>query len=204
MKSTAVVFDLEFTSWEGSLATNWSRPFEFKELVQIGAIKLDAASLTVVEEFEILVRPRVNPLLSSYFTALTGITNEAIERRGVDFAVGYRAFLDFAGGASTWAFGRDDLIFADNLKLYGLAMPVLPYTNVIPWFGDNGVDLVGKHACDVALSAGATFAGRAHDALSDAHAVALGIVTVVRRGAPNPFETEGAAPHRQGRDQPQH
>jgi inhibitor of KinA sporulation pathway (predicted exonuclease) len=203
----AIVFDLEFTAWEGSLARGWSRPFELKELVQIGALKIDSRTLKIVDEFEMLVRPRVNPHLSEYLSALTGITNEAMGGRGVDFAVAYRAFLDFAGVAATWAFGRDDLIFEDNVRLYGLTMPRLPYTNVIPWFGKNGVDLTGKHACDVAMAVGASFEGRAHDALADARSVALGITTLVARGASNPFsgdETEDAAPHRQDRDQRQH
>ena len=57
-----------------------------------------------------------------------------------------------------WAFGRDDLIFADNLKLYAWdALPVPPYSNVIPWFAEHGIDLRGKHACDVAEASGAVF-----------------------------------------------
>ena len=37
------VFDLEFTAWECSMASHWLRPGEFKEVVQIGAVRLDAA-----------------------------------------------------------------------------------------------------------------------------------------------------------------
>jgi inhibitor of KinA sporulation pathway (predicted exonuclease) len=183
----AIVFDLEFTAWDGSLARGWSRPFELKELVQIGAVKVDARTLKTVDSFDMLVRPRVNPCPSGYFTALTGISNDALARRGVDFAVAYRAFLDFAGGETVWAFGRDDLIFAENMRLYGLDLPRPRYRNVIPWFAHHGVDLDGRHACDVAAATGAIFEGRAHDALSDARSVALGIATVVGRGADNPF-----------------
>jgi len=183
----AVVFDLEFTAWEGSLARAWSRPFELKELVQVGAVKLDARTLKTVDEFEMLVRPRVNPRLSDYLVALTGIGNDEIAKRGVDFAVAYRAFLDFVGRSTISAFGRDDLIFEENKRLYGLAMPRPSYGNVIPWFAQHGVELAGKHACDVAAAVGAPFDGRRHDALADARSVALGIVTVIHRGAPNPF-----------------
>lgn len=188
IRTRPIIFDLEFTAWGGSLARGWSQPFELKELVQIGAVRLDPRTLKVEDEFEIVVRPRVNPLLSEYFTALTGIDNGAIEKRGVDFTVAYRAFLAFAGAGPIWAFGRDDLIFADNMRLYGLAMPLLPYENVIPWFAAHGVDLAGKHACDVAEAAGADFAGRAHDALSDARSVAAGIAAVVARGGASPFQ----------------
>ena len=182
-----VVFDLEFTAWEGSLARGWDRPFELKEVVQIGAVKLDVHTLKSVDEFDMLVRPRVNPRLSEYFTRLTGITNAAVAARGVDLAVAYRAFLDFAGGGTAWAFGRDDLIFDDNLRLYALDIPRAPYGNVIPWFAAAGIDLTGKHACDVARAVGAQHEGRDHDALADAHSVAAGVVTQIGRGTPNPF-----------------
>ncbi len=186
-RKRAVVFDLEFTSWDGSLTRGWNRPNEYRELVQIGAVKLDAHSLKIIDEFEMLVRPRVNPALSDYLVALTGITNDAVRSRGVDFAVAYRSFLDFVGDAAIWAFGRDDAIFIDSMKLYALAMPVPRYHNVIPWMAEQGVDLAGQHACDVARAAGAPFEGREHDALSDARSVATGMVTLIGRGAPNPF-----------------
>ena len=184
----AVVFDLEFTAWQGSLASRWTRPGEHTEVVQIGAVKLDAETLKITGEFECLVRPRVNPVLSQYLTDLTGITNALIDKRGLDFITAYRAFLDFVGPSPMWAFGRDDLIFADNLKLYAWdALPMPQYTNAIPWLAEQGVELKGKHACDVAEAAGTAFVGRKHDALADARGVAAGIRAVVARGAANPF-----------------
>jgi inhibitor of KinA sporulation pathway (predicted exonuclease) len=188
-RTAAVVFDLEFTAWEGSRQRRWSLPGERTEVVQIGAVKLDAETLRVLDEFEILVQPRLNPRLSDYLITLTGISNEALASRGVDFVSAYRAFLDFVGPSHIWAFGRDELIFADNLKLYGWekVLPIPPYHNVIPWFAENGVDLAGKHACDVAEAAGAVFEGRRHDALADAHGVALGLATLIAKGAANPL-----------------
>jgi len=186
---TAIVFDLEFTAWEGSLARGWSEPGEFKEIVQIGAVKLDRAGLKMLDSLTILVQPRVNPMLSDYLVALTGITNEALAEQAVDFITAYRVFLDFVADAGIWAFGGDDRIIAANLALYGLekAMPIPRHTDVCPWFAENGVDLRGKHACDTAEAAGARFDGRRHNALDDARSVALGMATLVARGAPNPF-----------------
>ena len=62
-----IVFDLEFTSWECSMASHWLRPGEFKEVVQIGAVRLAADTFEILDEFDILVRPRVNRELSAYF-----------------------------------------------------------------------------------------------------------------------------------------
>ena len=195
-KGRAVIFDLEFTAWDGSMQSRWTRPGEHTEVVQIGAVKLDAESLKEVDCFEMLVRPRINPTLSDYLVELTGITNEAMAARGVDFITAYRAFLDFTGEARVFAHGRDDLIFADNLKLYSWerAFPPLAYANAVPWFAAQGVDLKGKRACDVAEAAGAVFERRKHDALSDARGVTAGFVALIRKGAPNPFFAEGAVP----------
>lgn len=190
-----VIFDLEFTAWEGSLLLGWTRAGEFREVVQIGAVKLDPASLKQVDEFEILILPRLNPVLSEFFTALTGISNEDVARRGVDFITGYRAFLDFAAGAPLWAHGRDDLVLTGNLRLYGWDrhFAALNYNNAILWFLEQGVDLRGKHACDVAAAAGATFSGREHNALDDARGIAAGILALVKNGAPNPFVNQSPA-----------
>lgn len=186
---TAVVFDLEFTAWEGSMAQRWSRPGERKEVVQIGAVKLDTERLRVTDTFEMLVRPRLNPMLSAYLTELTGITNEMLAARGVDFVTAYRCFLDFVGLSELWAFGRDDLVFEDNLALYGWrgTLPVPRYHNVIPWLSEQGLAFEGKHACDVAEAAGLAFEGRRHDALADAKGVAAGLCALIGRGAPNLF-----------------
>lgn len=184
-----VVFDLEFTAWEGSMARDWSAPGELKEVVQIGAVKLDGDALKIVDTFDMLVRPRVNPVLSNYLVDLIGVSNAKMDAYAVDFAIAYRAFLDFVSDAPIWAFGRDDLIFESNLRLYGLerAMPVPPYTNVIPWFAEQGVMLAGKRACDVGPAMGIPFDGHKHNALADAHSVAFGVIAAIKNGAPNPF-----------------
>lgn len=185
----AVVFDLEFTAWEGSMANRWSRPGEFTELVQIGAVRLDARTFAVEAELDVLVRPRLNPVLSGYFIALTGITNEEMAARGMDFCDAYRAFLDFCGDASIFAFGRDDLIFESNIRLYGLkGLPPLPrYTNIVPWLIENGIDPKGRNACDVGPLAGVPFVGHKHNAMADARSVASGLEALVARGARNPL-----------------
>jgi inhibitor of KinA sporulation pathway (predicted exonuclease) len=191
-----VVFDLEFTAWEGSMESRWTRPGELTEVVQIGAVKLDAISLKEVDAFEMLVKPRVNPVLSDYLVALTGIDNKQLGVRGVDFITAYRAFIEFTAASQTWAHGRDDLIFSGNLKLYGWesALPGLPYANAIPWFTAQGIDLKGKRACDVAEAAGAVFEGRKHDALADARGVAAGFRAMIGKGSPNPFTAIGQSP----------
>jgi DNA polymerase III epsilon subunit-like protein len=186
---SAIVFDLEFTAWPGSMEHHWLRPGEFREVVQIGAVKLDTGTLAETGSADILAKPRLNPVLSPYFETLTGVTNARLARDGLDFAEAYRAFLSFAGDAPLVAFGRDDLVLIANLKLYGLngEPPLPPHINIVPWLRRAGIDTRGLHACDIAKAAGAAFEGRLHDALDDARSVAEGIRALVARGFANPF-----------------
>jgi inhibitor of KinA sporulation pathway (predicted exonuclease) len=185
----AVVYDLEFTAWEGSMANRWSRPGEFTELVQIGAVRVHAESFDVEDEMDVLVRPRLNPVLSDYLVNLTGITNEEVAAQGVDFAKAYGNFLKFSDGCTTLAFGADYLVFESNLRLYGLGgfAPLPPFVNLRPWFTANGVATAKLHSCDVGPALGVPFEGRKHNALADTKSLVAGIRVLLGRGAKNPL-----------------
>jgi inhibitor of KinA sporulation pathway (predicted exonuclease) len=194
--ATAVIYDLEFTAWEGSMRHRWLRPGEFKEVVQIGAVKLDADSLAVVGTFSAFVRPRINPVLSPYLERLTGITSEMLREKGCDFAQAYGAFLHFADGAvCAAAFGRDELVFKENLRLYGLPAPVRSpdYIDLNPWFRASGFETRGLHSCDIGPKLGVPLDGHAHNALADSLSLAAGMRVLVARGAVNLFAPEEPA-----------
>ena len=171
---TITIFDLEFTAWECSMARRWLAPGEFKEVVQIGAVKLDAETFSPLAEFDMLVRPRINFALSPYFEKLTGITNARVARQGVDFAIVYARFLEFAEGGPVAAFGHDERVLEENIRLYGLkgARPMPVFYDLRGWFAVQGVDPRGMHSCDIGPALGLPFAGRAHNALDDARSIA--------------------------------
>lgn len=181
---TITIFDLEYTAWECSMARHWLTPGEFREVVQIGAVKLDAESFVLLDEFNALVRPRINPLLSPYFEKLTGITSRQVARDGDDFARAYARFMDFAGEGPIAAFGRDDHTLRDNLRLYGMTgareLPV--FYDLRGWFAVLGVDPRGMHSCDLAPALGMSFQGRAHNALDDARSLAMVMTVLASRG----------------------
>jgi inhibitor of KinA sporulation pathway (predicted exonuclease) len=179
------VFDLEFTAWECSMARRWMAPGEFQEVVQIGAVKLDAQRLTRLDELDLLVIPRINHTLSPYFEKLTGIGNMALAARGVDFIDAYHRFVDFAGGGAIAAFGRDDLVLVENLRLYGIrdARPLPPFQDLCPWFAGHGIDLRGKQSCEIGPLLGVPFEGQTHNALNDARSIAAGMAVMATRGA---------------------
>ena len=183
--SVLTVFDLEFTAWECSMASHWLRPGEFKEVVQIGAVKLDAASFQITASFDVLVRPRINRELSPYFENLTGITNHQLGESGIDFPQALIRFLAFAAGGPICAFGHDEWVLEDNIRLYGLkGLPPLPrFHDLRRWFAARQVDPRGLHSCDIGPRLGVPFTGRAHNALDDARSVALAMEAMVARGA---------------------
>ena len=184
--STIIIFDLEFTAWECSMARRWMAPGEFQEVVQIGAVKLDAQTLTRLDELDLLVAPRFNRTLSPYFTNLTGISDADVAARGMDFAGAYDRFLDFAGDGTIAAFGRDDHVLTANLRLYGIrdARPLPPFQDLRRWFAACGIDPRGLLSCDIGPLLGVPFQGRTHNALDDARSIASGMAVMASRGAP--------------------
>ena len=186
---SAILYDLEYTAWEGSMAHRWLRPGEFREVVQIGAVKVNAETLEIAGEFDVLARPRINTMLSAYFENLTGITNAMLADRGIALREAYDRFVAFAGNGPIVSFGRDDLVLMHNLALYGIgdAPPLPVHRNIVPWLNENGIVTKGLHACDIARACGASFVGREHDALDDARSLAAGSRELILRGARNMF-----------------
>ena len=183
----AIVFDLEFTAWEGSMRHHWLRPGEYREVVQIGAVKVDAVSLAVLDSFDMLVRPRLNPVLSPYFEKLTGICTDAVRTKGRDFVEAYDAFFAFCGGAVTSAFGRDDFVFEENLRLNGVARPLPVFCDSRPWFRANGLEPNGLRSCEIGPLLGVPFEGQSHTALADSLSVVAGMKVLISRGATSLF-----------------
>ncbi len=181
---TLTVFDLEYTAWECSMARHWLTPGEYREVVQIGAVKLDADSFQVLDEFDLLVKPRFNPP-SAYLEKLTGISAARVARDGVDFAIAYERFLDFARPGPIAAFGHDEKVLEENIRLYGLkparALPV--FYDLRGWFAVQGVDPRGLLSCEIGPRLGVPFQGQPHNALNDARSLAQGMEVMASRGA---------------------
>ncbi len=184
-----VVFDTEFTAWEGSVERGWRGPSEYKEIVQIGAVILHARTLQETAAFSVLIQPVNNPVLSDYFVALTRITNQQLAIDGVEFVHGVGLFVEFVAGRKSFCYGRDDKIIAENAKLVRqtTSWPGLTSTNLRDWLVQVGVPLAGIHSGELASHVGAVSQGVAHNALTDARSLAEAVRYLVSKGAPNPF-----------------
>jgi inhibitor of KinA sporulation pathway (predicted exonuclease) len=181
-----IVFDLELTAWEGSMARGWSGPGEHREVIQIGAVRLGPApALDERGAFSVLVRPVLNPVLSEYIVALTGITQAMVDAAGLGFAEAVARFDTFVGGPQpVFCNGGDHDILAENAGWHGL--PPSAHSprmrNIRRWLGARlGVGDTAFHSIDVAHLAGGTAqTDRRHDALADARTIAAGLRLLLR------------------------
>ena len=117
LSSTFVIYDTEYTAWEGSRENNWKRSGEYREIIEIGAVRalLSSNRIIVKEEFNVLVKPIINPKLSPYITKLCGISQEMIDKKGVYFDIAWEKLLKFTKGAGkALSFGEDNLILEEN------------------------------------------------------------------------------------------
>lgn len=177
---TVVVFDLEITAWEGSLARSWSGPDEFMEVVQIGAVKIDAAMPMVeLASFEVLVKPRKNPVLSDYFTKLTGISNADLMSDGIPFGEALNRFAEFIGDAGlVVSNGSDWCDLVQNADWAGMAWPFKDdlFANIRPRLAEVlGLPETLTVSSTLPQQLGHMAMPGAHTGLGDSRAIALAV-----------------------------
>jgi inhibitor of KinA sporulation pathway (predicted exonuclease) len=175
-KSLIGILDLEYTAWDGSAQRHWSQPWEWREIVQIGLLLVDAGrAFAIQDEIELLVRPQRNPVLSDYFVALTGITQSRLEA-AVPFDEALAALSAFSTAAELIVFnGCDGEILRENCSFHAAALS---------WPEERMYDfrpllsrVLGRPQNELISSefprlAGVTVAGRRHSALHDCRAIA--------------------------------
>ena len=69
-----ILFDTEFTAWEGSQKRNWSNDNEYREIIQISALKIKNSK--ILDKLNIYVKPCINKILSDYIINLTDFCNK--------------------------------------------------------------------------------------------------------------------------------
>ncbi|MDE1152365.1 MAG: exonuclease domain-containing protein [Micavibrio sp.] len=192
MSNIVVFYDTEYTSWEGAMDNDWKGPGQYRELVQIGALRFDLDTLEAKEEFLILIKPVRNPQLSAFFTQLTGITQADIERDALDFPDAYRAFRAFAGACPTAAYGLDARVVRENLGFNAMPDTEAEFDshNIGPWFHEQGAAhgiTKGINSGRLAAAVGAEMSSiQEHNALHDARSIAAAYRFLIGKNA-RPF-----------------
>jgi inhibitor of KinA sporulation pathway (predicted exonuclease) len=180
-----VILDLEWTAWEGSLARGWSEPWEFREVIAIGAVRAEAERFDVRGELELFVRPVKNPVLSEYIVRLTGITDALLADRGLSYADALGRFVGFAGDSAILANGGDGAVLRENCDWNGIPDPFDPkrirsIRRVLA--RATGLDSPELVSAELPSRLGIGSLPERHGALSDAIAVRSALHELRRRG----------------------
>ncbi len=202
MKS-AVIFDCEFLCLEGSQRRFWCAAIDPDPVIaQIGATRIKlGGNYEIVDTFRAYVTPvdrhgrRYG--LDGFFTQLTGVTEDDIDREGLPLAEVLAQFDRFSHGARCWSWGKDELnMLAISCYVAGIVPPI-PASRF-----DNAVKLVlaaGMPVEDIGRTPSnklVEYYGvehpplRGHDALDDALSVSYAVQHLLRTGklAPEVFE----------------
>lgn len=94
------ITDLEATCWNDG---NAGKRHEM-EIIEIGSVLVDAATLEVVSEFQSFIRPVRNPILSDFCKSLTTITQGQVDKAET-FPIVYGKWIE-------WVNQVDDVVLA--------------------------------------------------------------------------------------------
>lgn len=177
LPSRIIIFDTEYTTWEGAMERKWSGPGEHREIVEIGAILVGTQNFSELGSFSIYVKPTKNPRLSTYFTKLTGITQETVDAQGVGFAEALQKFLEWSGPLELYCFGRDGLVLEENCNLLGVAFPFEQdrFHNIRELFKQYGIPADDYMSSTIVKAFGQKPSRPGHSALNDARTILDGL-----------------------------
>ncbi|MFD1883375.1 exonuclease [Paracoccus pacificus] len=191
-----LIFDCEFLTAEGAQSRFWCGPHDPDPVVaQIGAVKMGlTGDFPILDTHRSFVIPRARDgarrALDPFFTRLTGVSEEDIDRDGVPLADALENLRSFAAEEKLWSWGKDEFnLIAISCFVEGLSPPI-PATR----FGN---------ACTLLLKAGMPYEDmkktpsnrlaeyyrlnhpplRGDDALDDALSVSYVIQHLLRQGA---------------------
>lgn len=176
-----VIYDTEFTAWEGSNKRNWKGEGEHRELIQLAALKIAVGpwGVDILERFNSLIKPYINPQLSDYITDLTGITQAHIDNYGVDLGSVLHSFYQFCNDNEllVFAWGNDKSVIEENCRLNALPLPLRfeHFKNLKPLAVEHS--LIGRTVSSGQLAAevGVSIEGHPHNALFDVENIAAAL-----------------------------
>lgn len=174
------ILDLEWTAWDGSWQRAWGESWEWREIVQIGLLIVDAErEFAPLDGVEVLVRPQRNPQLSPYFQGLTGIKQAKVDSNGTSFPDAINQLQPFVDQADCMIFnGQDGQVLRENCSYCSIEFPwpQMGMFNFRPLLAQTlklePTDLVSS---SLPTLAGLANLGKAHTALDDCRAIAAAL-----------------------------
>lgn len=193
--------DLAFSHYlvidfEATCCDRGSVPRREMEIIEFGAVMVDAAEFRIVDAFERFVRPQRHPTLTPFCTALT-----SIEQRDVDAAP---TFPECVAAFEPWLCRYRDVVFCSwgdydreqlqqDCDVHRIPNPIsAPHFNVKRLFSERQ-GLKKKFGLAQAIDrAGLCFVGTHHRGIDDARNIAA-LLPFVFGGARVPAAAERAA-----------
>lgn len=176
LQNEIVIFDTEFTAWEGSMERGWNGENEYREIVNIGGIKVNTKTFEEIDSFTVFVKPKINPELSEYFIKLTGITQECIDMHGVVYSKALEMFDEWVGMSHAYSYGGDEKVLKENCDLLGISFPCKNiFFDVRHIFLRNGIQVEKFHSGNIVEAFGQTSTRSEHTALNDARTILDGL-----------------------------
>lgn len=126
VKMNYIILDMEWNQPLYSKMTVTEPIVLHAEVVQIGAVKMDA-EFNVVDTFNVMIAPKYYKKMHKKVQKLTGITTEELQN-GVPFTKAFEDFSEWCGedhAILTW--GPDDIpVLNDNLTLHSIDTSRIP------------------------------------------------------------------------------
>lgn len=176
-----ILYDLEYTAWPGSMVRAWSHSWEHREVVQIAALRFDPQRKVSTASLDVLVMPRQNPSLSTYFQELTGITQPRLDANGLPFAEGYQRWSAFVGDATAYSWGPDWEVLHETAALNDQQLDAMPrVVDLTKVFAEAQIDVKGISSGRLANHFGSDRVFREHCALQDCESLAEALRILLR------------------------
>lgn len=171
-----ILLDTEYTAWEGSKDRKWLGENEYREIVQIAAIKIDSYTLEESDYFSVFIKPFINPLLSDYFIKLTGITQKIVDEQGSSYTEALNLYTVWCEQFDTYSFGFDDGVLRENCALFGINFPIMnKFFDIRNIFLDHGIPADKYTSGTIVEAFGKKIERSAHNALNDVRTTLEGL-----------------------------
>ena len=162
--------------FEATCCDKGTVPREHMEIIEIGAVMVEAADLQVVDEFQSFVRPTRHPKLTSFCTGLTSIGQRDVDAAPVfkDVIANFKAWLYRYSGFVFCSWGDYDLKqLRQDCDFHKVPYPIsAPHLNVKRLMVERQ-QLSKKPGLGEAVRlAGLEFSGTHHRGIDDARNIA--------------------------------
>ena len=183
--SYIIVFDTEYTSWEGCLQNGWdANKNQHREIIQISAIKYSLLTQKINSELNIFIKPKINPQLSDYIKELTGISQDKIDSEGINFEEGLKTFISFLNGGKCYSYGNDLSVLKENIGLLNVDYDIEDekFHDIRPMFEKYGVPINDYSSGELHKYFNIEMKGKIHNALLDCHSILESIKALSNKG----------------------